>query len=356
MPVVLRLLIILPVFITVGILALAAHEAGHVVGARLGGFTLRLFSAGPVKLVRDDAGVWHLRRVTTLGEAGGLVLATPTRLEGLRRAAMLLAAGGPAASLLLGAVALVLYARLGLGSYTWTANGALMALPAAVSAFGVVSLGLAAVTGVPYVAAGFSSDGRRVLMLARGGQVAERHAAVMAMSGWFATQPPVTWDAGTIQRALTAGDDGSLDAVMARYLAYLHALGIADPDSAGTHIGVLGKAVEDAPASLRPVIHAELAYFTAAYRGDAREARTYLDRAGQSAVLDAHTRRRAEIAVLLAGENTSEGRARLDALLTELAASRTTLGSSFIVAELHRLAHRYGVSVAPAGPLSPATS
>jgi len=335
----LRLLLVLPALVTAGVLALAAHEAGHVLGARLGGFTLRMFAAGPVKMLKDDRGDWHVQRASTLGEVGGFVIATPTRTQRLRRSAMLFAGGGPVASLILGIVAIAFYQVLGLGAYTWSTHGAWMAVSAGMFTLGVTSMGLAAVTGIPYVAAGLSSDGRRVLLLARGGPLAERHSAVMAMSGWFATGQSGAWDPVTVERALAAGDDGTLDAVMARYLAYLHALDTQDTADAGAHIGVLRDGVAVAPPSLRPVIYAEAAYYTAAYRGDARAARALLERATQSPVLDAHTRRRAEIAVLLAGEDPAAGRERLRELLADLAVSRNSFGSTFLIAELGRLSH-----------------
>jgi len=183
------------------------------------------------------------------------------------------------------------------------------------------------------------------LLLARGGPLAERHSAVMAMSGWFATGQSGAWDPVTVERALAAGDDGTLDALLARYLAYLHALDTQDTANAGAYIGVLRDGVAVAPRSLRPVIYAEAAYYTAAYRGDAGAARALLERATQSPVLDSHTRRRAEIAVLLAGEDPAAGRERLRELLADLAVSRNSFGSTFLIAELRRLSHEQGDSV-----------
>lgn len=346
-----RLLLILPTLLIAGVLAIAVHEAGHVLGARLGGFTVRMFTAGPLKLLRDDRGHWQLRRSSTAGEMGGLVIATPTRTEGLRHSAMLFAGGGPAASLLLGLGAMAVYRIFGLDSFTWSASGAWMVLPAGVFTFLVLSFGLSAVTGIPYMFAGLSSDGRRVMLLARGGPRAERHAAIMAMSGWFATGSVL--DAGTVERALAVGDDGSFDSFMARYLAYLHALHRRDVRGAGAHVDVLLAAIHTAPPSLRPVIHAEAAYFAAAYRGDASAARALLERATTSPVLDAHTRRRAEIAVRLAGDDISAGRAQLVELLAELQRSQTTFGSAFLIAELQRLSDACGASIPEGVALTP---
>ena len=43
----LRLLLVVSALVTAGVLALAAHEAGHVLGARLGGFTLKSRGQSP---------------------------------------------------------------------------------------------------------------------------------------------------------------------------------------------------------------------------------------------------------------------------------------------------------------------
>jgi hypothetical protein len=271
------------------------------------------------------------------------VLSVPRRAEGLRRSVLLFVAGGPLASLAAGALALAAFVWLDLGAATWARDGVLKAAAGAVMTFAAASLALGVGTAAAYRTGAMASDGRRLLTLLRPGPAAERHAALVALGAWLlAGTAPRHWDAAVVARALAPGDDGGWDAALARYMAYLHALDRGDPAAAGAQIGALAARVDDAPEAFRPVVRVEAAYFDAAYRGDAAGARARLDGAGTSPLLDAHTRARAEAAVLLAGGDPERGREAVRALHAELA-SAPAAGSSFQADELLRLCRSRGV-------------
>jgi hypothetical protein len=124
---------------------------------------------------------------------------------------------------------------LDLGAATWAADGALKAAAGVVLTFAAASLAIGVGTAAPYRTRGMASDGKRLLTVLRPGAVAERHAALVALGAWLTSgTAPRDWDPAVVARVVAAGDDGSLDAVLARYLAYLHALDREDPARRGT--------------------------------------------------------------------------------------------------------------------------
>jgi len=340
-----RLLFLLPIISTASLLALATHEGGHVVAGRLAGLRLLLFTSGPFQVERRADGRLHLGWVRSVVAAAGMaamMLPDFGDRQRRRRALFGFALGGPVASLLLGAAAAVAFFALELDSMTWAQDGALKALAAGVVTYAATSLGLGAVTMVPNHFGGLMSDGARVQMLRREGPVADRHAAVFAASGWLmAGRKPRDWDPAVLAALLAPGDDGTFDAGYARYLAFLHALDRGDTAMAATHAGVMASA--DAPATLQPLLRAEAAYFAAAYAGDAATAQARLAEVRDSPLLDALTRRRAETAILLAG-NDAAGAEALRALAVAVVADPHG-GAAHD--ELRRLAERWGVSLAP---------
>ncbi len=96
-------------------LAISVHEVGHALGGRLHGMRLSMLIVGPVHIQREADGRlgWRLNRRLSL--AGGVVSSVPTRTEGLRRAMLSFAAGGPVTSIVVGVLVFAVYVLSGLG-------------------------------------------------------------------------------------------------------------------------------------------------------------------------------------------------------------------------------------------------
>jgi hypothetical protein len=89
-------------------LCVAVHELGHVLCGRLAEFRLLLYIVGPLRIDRTPTGMRvGFNRSVML--SGGLAALVPVGLHDLRRRAIIMVAGGPLASLMLGAQFLALY-------------------------------------------------------------------------------------------------------------------------------------------------------------------------------------------------------------------------------------------------------
>ncbi|HEU4455732.1 MAG TPA: hypothetical protein VFR81_21895 [Longimicrobium sp.] len=280
---------VLAVLVGVAWLAVAAHEAGHLLGGRWMGFRFHLFVVGPVRLSRVGGRVRPgLNRSMALG--GGVALSVPPDARELRTRFAAVAAGGPAASLACAAAAAAAYALVG----DWPLARLCLGV------FAVLSAALGAVTLVPNAAGGLPSDGARLLRLARPGAVGERDAAVMALGAVSAAGlRPRDWDPGVVRTALSVAD-GGFDEALARLLAYRHALDSGRPAEAGEHLRRALVLAPATPAPFRPVLQLEAAFFEAAHRGDPGAARRRLDGAAASPMAEPALRLRAEAAVLAA--------------------------------------------------------
>jgi hypothetical protein len=268
-------------------LAILAHELGHLLGGRLVGFRFALLIAGPLKVQRIGERLrFGLNR--SLGLSGGLAACAPSTAEthNLARRMLVMVAGGPLTSLILGLLALA--------AVPLSAGFAEITL----LLLGVVSLALAIATLIPLSTGGFQSDGRRILMLLRGGAEAERWCAAAAATFTAMASRPRAIDPALIAAA-TALPDGSLDDVGAHFLGYNAAIDRGDLAGATAHLAYVLAHREGYPAPLRPMLLLEGAYL-AARRGDAQEARDLFDQARGGALIEPYTLSRVEAAVLLA--------------------------------------------------------
>lgn len=87
---------------------LVVHEGGHLLGGRFVRFRFHLFVVGPLMVVRTAEGI-RARLNTNLSLYGGLAASVPTAFHDLNRRMAVMVAGGPAASLMSGAVAIATY-------------------------------------------------------------------------------------------------------------------------------------------------------------------------------------------------------------------------------------------------------
>ncbi len=228
-------------------LALAIHEVGHVLGGSLHGMRLGMLVVGPVHIQREADGHlrWRLNRVLSL--AGGAVSSVPRGTDGLRRAMMSFAAGGPVTSIVVGVLVLAIYELSGLRGGE-VSDGILQdALAESVFMLGVFPSGIGLMTLLPVNRGAFVNDGKKVLRLLRSNAVAEGHAALMGLgSHMIAGVRPRDWDPNLVAAATSLADH-SYEDLNGRHLAYAHALDRGKIEAAGEHIRYLADHASSAP-------------------------------------------------------------------------------------------------------------
>ena len=274
-------------------LAILAHEAGHLAGAALVRFRFLMLVVGPLRVERGDNGRVRVGLNRDLTLYGGLAGSVPTGTHALPRRLGVMVAGGPAASFLLsGAAAAILAAT----------DGGLPALPQSVlGLMMIISAGLCVVTLVPMRFSGFSSDGARLLRLARGGADARREAGMLSLLALGAADTaPRDWPEETV-RAVTEARDGTPDEVTAWLLAYSHLLDRGDVPAARQALHHALELADQYPPPFVPGLMVEAAFFEGFFVRDAEAARAYLAEVPAKApTVRAYDRLRAEAALALA--------------------------------------------------------
>lgn len=301
----------------IALLALAAHEAGHLVGGWASGFRFHLFVVGPLMLTRTGDGI-KAQLHTNWSLYGGLAASLPTDLHDLRRREAYMVAGGPAMSVLLGAGAMGAYIAGNLHSVLpsgpvplgWMAAEGLFF-------FGTISLGIGLITLIPTTTSGFYTDGARLLRMARNHPAAERDAAVFALTALQFVDRPREWAPAVVAQAHTTDDDTLFD-VEGRRLAYLHALDTGDMTQARCLLQEALDRHTRYPDTLIDYLTAEAAFFEGAVRNDGAAAAQWVSLLEGGSLLDEETRLRAEVAVAhangtLTPEALAEARAALAA-------------------------------------------
>lgn len=288
-------------------IVLLIHECGHLLGGRLVGSRFFLLIVGPFKLIRTQQGV-RLGWNTNIGASGGLAVSLPSNNEQLPRKMLITTLFGPLTSLLFALVA-AMFAFLFRAYLIVTGT---LAITTALSF--VIFLATAIPTGTR---GGFMTDGKRVLMLLRGGQAAERWAALAALQlAWIAGQRPRDWDASLLQQVMML-QNNSLDDITANTLAYYHGLDTGDSIAAQTYIERLQAAYATIPSLVRPTIALESAFFEAYYQHNAEAARAWFAQ-GKGGIIDRSTRKRVEASILLAEGKAEEARTQIDEGLAAL--------------------------------------
>ncbi len=325
-------------------LAITMHEVGHALGGRLRGMRLGMLVVGPVHIQREADGrlSWRLNRRLSL--AGGVVSSVPASTEGLRRAMLSFAAGGPVTSIVVGVLVFAVYVLSGLGGDAVPDGSFQDALAESVFMLGVLSFGIGLVTLLPVNQGAFVNDGKKILQLVRPGAAADGYAALMALGSYaIAGVGPRDWDPDLIARA-TSLADGSYEDLGGRHMAHTHALDRGDVEAAGEHIRYMVDHAATALPAYRPVIDVAAAYFEAACGGDAASARRRLEGAGKSVLLsfDPTARIRAEGAVLLAEGDAEGAYEKLREAYVSIAGKRDW-GHESIMAEIRRLCRDRGL-------------
>jgi len=298
----------LPVYVAAAIalfgfyVAICVHELGHLLGGKLVGLRFTLLVVGPMRWTRTGESLrftWEKRLLLSCGFAQSV----PDDERLLRERMMVMVAGGPAASLLFG----LFSAKL------WFNMPVPLEMPAEVlrvtfSLLTVLSITFFLLTILPYRTKGISSDGSRLFQLARGGARAERWCHLARLSAFvYSPEPPSRWSEPLLRQIL-ALQDGGVEALQAQWLAYYWALDSGDLAAAERFLEEALPLCQIAPL-VRPALHLEAAYVSAAIRNQPVLARRWFSEAQGGALIEPYTRLRAEAAVLLAENRRAEASA-----------------------------------------------
>lgn len=274
-------LLALPVL---GMLAIAIHEAGHLVGGISRGMRFLLYIVGPFQFSQSESGI-RFNWAFNMGTLGGVAACMPDPNRPLQPQLRRLVLGGPLTSLLL---ALACFWLASMGSDRVSAY-ALIA--------GLISLTIFAVTAVPMRAGGFMSDGMQYLELLRGGRaVEERNVLTVLMGQSLAGSRPAQLDGALLAQALAFDSQEPLRRVATRLLAFLHAWDRAELKAAAGHADYLASHIDDYPDGFRQALALELSLFAALERDDAAAAAHWSMRA-RGGVVDGSRRALAEAAL-----------------------------------------------------------
>jgi len=286
---------------------LLVHELGHVLGGKLVGFRFLLLIVGPLKVTSGQNGLrFELNR--NLAMAGGLAACMPDNTHNLNRRLMVMVAGGPLASLLLGLSGVVISQAVSNQS-PWDFLSLLL---------GLGSLAIALVTLIPVTTSGYMTDGSQIRSLLRNDATARQKALILTLQGESLSGVlPRNWDRSLLTEAL-AGEGEPNSQAIAQMMAYYAALDRGEIDLAGSHLANALLAEVRLAKGFVEAIYLESAYFHGALRKDPITARQFLDK-GRHSLAEAHTQLRAEAGVLFAEGDTqaAQSKAREAILLTE---------------------------------------
>lgn len=271
------------------VLVTMVHEAGHIVGARLGGWKVHLVAIGPV-LLQPKPPYLSLTARMIGGDVGGFVFATPQRERGWRDGALSFYSGGIVANLLLAVAA---------GAVYWMTRNDESPGPLAVFALWVAAFSLvlgALVNAIPFrLASGGETDGASILAHLRGRDMPGPIEAMLMLIGQaMAGTRPRDWDPRLVDalrpERLTGEQGGAAEGM--RYAWYLDT---GDPAAAEA---ALARSVE--LMARHPSVLIEAAFMAAYIHGDAEKARRLLDEVGGKGLFEPHALWRAEAATRLA--------------------------------------------------------
>lgn len=266
------------------------HEAGHAVGARLGGWRIHLVAIGPVLLRTKPPHISLTARMVG-GDIGGFVFATPPSDRGWRDGALPFYSGGIVANLLLAAAAAAVY----LMTRNEGSAGALGVFAVWVAVLSLVFGAL--LNAIPFrLASGGETDGASILAHLRGrGLPGPMQAVLMLMGQSMAGTRPRDWDPRLIaalrSEALTGEQAGAVEGML-----YAWHLDNGDPAAAEA---ALQRSVE--LMGRHPSLLIEEAFLAAYIHGDAAKGRQLLDEVGGKGLFEPHALWRAEAATRLAG-------------------------------------------------------
>lgn len=269
-------------------LAIAVHEAGHGLAARVLGFHLDFLVVGPLQLLNRNHSL-QLQINRSLMVAGGLTSVLPTRLQGIRWQLISMIAGGPLASLGLAVAGMALA-----GFPLLTASHVSLSL---VLVFSGISLMMGVVNALPLQVGYFQTDGARIWMLLRDQIQGKRTCAIFALGGLSRIgRRPREWDTDWIEQAM-ALPDGSYDHHSGIFLAYYWALDQGAVEWAGQLLDEGLRSRRVWPDKFVGRLLLEAAYFEAFHRRRPQIAQDLLAQVGERFMIEPYTERRVEAAL-----------------------------------------------------------
>ncbi|SFP81360.1 M50 family metallopeptidase [Hymenobacter arizonensis] len=303
------LLALLPV---AWLLAVLAHELGHVLLGQTQGFAFRWLAVGPF-MWKKELGRLRFSWNKDLNTAGGMALCVPPDEHNLRRRFLAFAAGGPLASALYAGVVLGVSALLPPAT-----SGAGQVLAGALAVSGIISAALTVVTLIPMRAGGFYSDGARILNLWRGGVAGQLEVAVLsALIPSMAGTRPRELARPLLEAAAALPQELPFKMFVFHYL-YLIALDNGHTEQAARYLHEYRERLDMLPDALQGGVWLESAFFAAAYQHDLPAAQAFHARATPSPHIQADVWARVEAALARQAGDAEQARAKAQLALQEL--------------------------------------
>lgn len=278
-------------------LVLLTHELGHLLAGKLAGMRPFLLITGPLKIMATNRGL-QVGLNTNLSLAGGLAACMPVGTHHLRRRLLLMAAGGPLASLFSG-ILMLLASRLLVEMTHWHL---------AFMVFGWTSLAIFVVTMIPTKTSGFMTDGAQILSLWRGGEDVQQRALITIIQAESMRGVRPRDYSPEILEHLLAVRTTPLSNALADLIGYYYHLDRGEIDLAGASLEKALSVQEQLPEGIKQAFYLEYAFYLAAYQDDPLTARKYLQRSS-GALAEKHSLLRSQAAVLLAEGRDGEAHA-----------------------------------------------
>ncbi|MFN7925278.1 MAG: M50 family metallopeptidase [Bryobacteraceae bacterium] len=317
--------------------AIALHEAGHMIAGWVVGFRFSSIAVGPLMITRRSDG-WTAGIHKGLGFDGqsGVNIGSLNMLR-LRR--LIYAAGGPAASLV--ATAVFYLAAVQTVDTPWADSGDVFLTLSWLSLNGLIF------SAWPVTLEGFETDGSTIADLVRMTPAGQRSLAMSACH-LSASQPlrPRDWPSQWMQHML-AEPAGTRRFEDACFLTYCHHLDRDDPQAASEAIHKLSAAVEAAlPEWNRRRYALELAHYEAIHEGNAKKAKRWLS-FGAALTVERYVELRARAALLAAEGDPAAARTLIGSSREALSNAPRTGFTDLEHRMLDRLEHSLGSTASP---------
>jgi len=255
-------------------LAPLLHEVGHLVGGRLAGYRFMGLIWGPIRLLRTS-GRLEFGFNKSLSLAGGIAICVPQDGVSRKRELVLFIAGGPAASLLVGAAALGVVV-LAFPPSVWVNSPTITIAGLVMGVFGLASLAIGFITSLPIPGALVPSDGAQLLRLAKGGAAQRREAAVRALTGLsLSGEAPENWPSSLIDDALSTRDESTFT-MAALTFAYQWEMGRGNLERARDYFDDALQGADALPKFALDDMALEAAWFEVCVREDKETAAYWL--------------------------------------------------------------------------------
>jgi hypothetical protein len=203
------------IFVAAFYFGVLVHELGHVVAGLSVGFELRTLAVGPLLFTKEARG-WKLRFLARRILVGGLTAMVPKSSDRLVGRYLRFILGGPAASITLLVISLILTPIFPDSS--------------AVKALLYVSVFLTVMCCLPYTVRSQPTDAKGILLLTRKGPGAERFVAILYILALDTQQiEPHDWPPDLVEKLSIPSDDKSRLAASV-YFSLAIALDSGDPE------------------------------------------------------------------------------------------------------------------------------